>query len=676
MFGMKKKLGLLVGLALIVSMPTGLAKDVVLQIPLSESAAPAAPQDDFYLYVNGDWIKKAIIPPDEALTDPTEDLVILTRKQLTDITQEAVKNRASYAKESDEARVADFYACITDKKGRNAAGLGDLAKPLQEIERASSVQEYAETMASLSRTYGFSGGVLGGVDITRDRIENDRYAAEIAIPANGLGQELMTQPENAAFQKDYQDYLQQLLILYGRSKEEAAKTAGDVFALEKDIAEHSMKVGELFNPSQSTHRLNRAELRNLYQHLDEEAVLNKAGVGPANGVSFWYTSDIGAIKRVDELSTAERLPVLKAQGICALLQANAPVMTDNYAQAYADFSQKMDGAQAGKSEERRTEELNENILFETYGRLYTAHHFNEQWKAEIQSYVDKILAEYKKRLLNLDWMSEPTKQMAVKKLEHMQICIGAPDAWDEYVDKISVVRPEDGGCLVNNYLELKKMMNEVSWRRFGQPVRKDIWTDMMPQTVNAFYDQQNNSINFPAAYLQTPFYDPREDEATNMGGVGNIIAHEITHSFDSGGAQYDENGRLHNWWAPSDYAEFKKRQTKIIAFFERYVLPDGSRTNGEQTLTENIADLGATCCLTAIIGHHPEQLRHMYTRYALTWREKTTDALLHRRMVDVHALPYVRTNAILSSDNGFYEAYDVKPGDGMYVAPEERIFLW
>lgn len=676
MTGMKKKLGVALGLAWMVCMPTVLARDVVMQQPLPESAAAAAPQDDFYLYVNQDWIKKAVIPADESGTNPTRDLETLTRQQLTSITQEAVKNRASYPDASDEARAADLYACITDKKGRNAVGLGNLAKSLQQIEESSSVQEYAETMAAIGREYGLGGGMLGGTGVSSDPKENKCYVAWIAGPSSGLGRELMTQPENAALQKDYQEYLRELLVLYGRSPEQAAKAAADIFALQKDIASHSLTIGQRSDPSKSIHRLERADLKKLYTQVDAEAMLDKAGVGPSNGVSFWYVLDKGAIARMDSLCTPDNLHVLKEQAICALLDANARLMNDAYEQVSSTFARQMSGAAAEKSEERKAEELNEGLLQENYGRMYADRYFDVKWQADVRSYVDKIMAEYKQRLARLDWMSEPTKQQAVKKLDHMNIYIGKPDAWHEYIDQISIVRPENGGSLINNVMELRRLEAAFDMQKLGQPVRRDVWDDMMPQTANAFYNPLNNSINFPAAYLQPPFYDPQADEATNMGGVGNIIAHEITHAFDSGGAQYDENGCLHNWWTPKDYAEFKNRQAKVIAFYNRYVLPDGTRTNGEQTLTENIADLGASFCTAAIVGNDPEKLRHMYVRYALTWREKRTPESLRLAMADVHALPYARTNAVLSADNSFYRAYDVKPGDGMYAAPEERPLIW
>ena len=671
-----KKLGLVLGLALAAMMPTALAKDVVVQLPLPENAPAVTAQQDFYLHVNADWLKKAKIPADESSVSANSEMNEAVRQQLKDITADAVENRASYADGSDAARIADFYACIVDKAGRNAAGLGLLAKPLQQIEQVGSVQEYAETMADICREYGLGGGMLGGFGNGNDPLKNDRYVAMIAGPAVGLGHELMTQEAGKEMQQVYREYMRDLLVCYGRTPKAAEQAAADIFALEQDIAAHSMAIGALHDPSKSLKRLEAADLKQLYKHVDAAAMLNKAGIGPAQGISFWYTMDIGSIKRLDELCTPERLPVLKEQAICALLMQNAGLLTDEYQQISARAEQNMNGAAAVQSEERRNEELNESLLQDIYGRLYAARYVTAEHKAAIRSYVDRIMAEYRKRLLKLDWMSESTKQAAVKKLDCMRINIDAPEVWPEYLDKITAVRPENGGCLINNVLSVSKELAAYERQQIGKPIRKDLWMGVTPQTVNAFYVPFNNSINLPIAYMQPPNFDPNADDGTNMGGVGNTIAHEITHSFDNTGAQFDENGCLRNWWTPKDYEAFKKRQARVIAYYNRYVLLDGSRTNGEQTLVENIADLGAMSCTTALLRHDQEQLRHMYENYAVSWRIKTSDAVLRQMLTDIHALPYVRTNAVLSADPDFYTVYNVKPGDGMYVPPEERVSIW
>ena len=673
----KQKAGFALGLALTVLMPTALAKDFTMQVPLAENAPTATAQQDFYLHVNGDWISNTPIPADASMVSVPTQLEEQTRGQLKEITRDAVQNRANYAAGSDEARVADLYACVMDRDGRNAAGLGKLAEPLQRIEKAASIQEYAETMADICRQYGMSKGMLGGFWIGKDPQENDRYVVFLNEPSTGMDTGTMTAAEGAAFRQAYQDHMQELLVLYGRDRAAAAKSAAAVLALEKDIAGHSMTAADSMDPSKTLHKMQLPQLKKLYQHIDLVRMLDAAGIGPGSGNAVWYLHDPRAIARMDELCTPDRLPVLKDQAILSLLLEHQDLLNDAYGQAHLDYIQRLFGTQKPMSAELQAELVTESVLAEIYGRLYAARYFSPQKKEAVQAYLDLILQEYKKRLTKLDWLSDATRQRAIKKLEHMTVHIGAPDAWPEYLDQITMTAPQEGGCLINNVMEIRRLITKYMRQQLGQPVRRDFWPGFRPQTINAIYNVQDNSINFSAAILQPPYFDLQADRAVNLGGIGDVMAHEITHAFDSSGAQYDENGRLRSWWTPADYAAFKKRQDKVVAYYNRYVLPDGRRTNGAQTMNENIADLGAVSCLTSIIGPDPEALRRMYTNLAVVSRESINAAQLQMYLTnDEHALHYARVDGVLSSTDGFYAAFNVQPGDGMYVPPEERVSIW
>jgi len=250
-----------------------------------------------------------------------------------------------------------------------------------------------------------------------------------------------------------------------------------------------------------------------------------------------------------------------------------------------------------------------------------------------------------------------------------------PGEWQPVIDLIRIKSPKQGGTLIGNVLGITKTSLDYSYGLLNKPVDRKIWSEL-PQTVNAGYYPSDNSINFPAGILQQAFYDHRASRETNLGGVGMVIAHEMTHSFDNNGAQYNEHGAISNWWTENDYKEFEKRQANIIKFYDRYKFGGGMSENGTQTLSENIADLGAMSCLTSIVGDDPAKLREVYANFAVIWRSLLTDEELRGCMTDVHSVPYVRVDAVLSSTDGFYKAYDLKPGDPMYAAPEERARLW
>jgi putative endopeptidase len=635
--------------------------------------APAA-QDDYYLHVNYSWLKDHKIPATESEYSSFMAARDRVKERLAAITRDCVKNRAHYQDAGDEAKIADLRGCISDFKSRNRAGFGGLSKPLAEIEKVSSLKDYALLMARLGREYGF-GALVGGYSIGSEPIKADRYVVYIDEPSLGLGKEFLAEPRNEKYFQLYRDYMRDLLVLYGRPQSEAEREAKEFFALQQDLAAHSMSIGDLYNPSKSTHKLSLQELEALYSNFDVPAMLKEAQIGPENGVSSWYVSDPNLIRRFNELFTPDRLPLFKDFAICEMLRQNAVLLTKQYSDLAYEHGRKMSGAPKLKSASKRADELCQGLLDLNYGRLYAKKYFSEQSRSEVRSYISLVMDEYRKKLTNLDWMDAATRKQALKKLDTMVVRIGYPDKWPDYVDKYRVVRKEDGGVLIDNVLAMQALQWQRLKDRIGKPVDRTEWT-LPPQTVNAFYRRADNSINFPAGILQPPFFDPKADRETNLGGVGMVIAHEMTHSFDSNGSQYDETGALRDWWTAEDKREFQSRQAGIVRFYGRYRIQEGVYQNGEQTISENIADLGAMSCLTDIVGDDLEGLKRVYTNYAKIWAWLMRDSSVRFQLTNVHAFPCVRVDAVLSSTDGFYRAYGVKPGDGMYVKPEDRARLW
>jgi putative endopeptidase len=284
-------------------------------------------------------------------------------------------------------------------------------------------------------------------------------------------------------------------------------------------------------------------------------------------------------------------------------------------------------------------------------------------------------------LAGLDWMSEATKQRAILKLDTMTMNVGWPDVWpDSYLDNYSVKSVKDGGSLINSIIDYDIIVNRHQYSLFGTKVDKTAWPDDLnftPQTVNAFYNPYSNSINILAGIMQAPFYDAKASEPANLGGIGFGIAHEITHAFDAAGSEYDEHGTLNNWWTDADRAAFIEKTGAISKYYSRYEAGSLGMVNGELTLTENIADLGAMQCVTAVIGeNNTNGIRQCCTNFAVCWRLKAKKNYYQRQFANIHSPNPVRTDGVLSSTDAFYTAYDVQPGDGMYVAPEDRVGIW
>ncbi len=672
-----KKMTAALTLALLLSASASFAKapDFTVQVPYTGNGTPTTPQQDYYLHMNAAWLKNAKIAPDEGSNSSFTIAGDKTNKQLIEMTKQAIRHQSAGTATMDEKNIANMYACIKDQKGRDKAGLGNLSPLLKRIENITNLQEYAETMADMSKQGLVKNSMIGGFDTINDLIDNDRYAIGLEPPST-LPREFVEDKKNDAFLTKYKSYIRDVLHLYGRSTEAASKSAEDILNLQKDLSLHSYTVAEKANPSKISNKLNLTELQKLYSHVNVTAMLDAGGIGPKAGIQNWYVLDPGLASRLNELYTPDRLSTLKEYAIFSILGGYSNYLGQDYQKLSAAFDISASGAASEPSPEKRDLQLNESLLSFSYGRQYAITYFDEARKNLVKSYVQLIMDTYRTKLQNLTWMTPETKKMALKKLDNMDINIGYPEAWQEYIDHLDIKSPKEGGVLINNVLTLFDQINTWQRNRVGMAVRKDLWDNMTPQTINAAYNPANNSINFPASILQPPFFDAKASREANLGRIGSCIAHEITHCFDNNGAQFDELGRQRNWWQPSDYAEFKKRQEKVAAYYSRYVLPDGTHVKGEQTLSEDIADLGALSCITEIIGHNPKDLRQAYENYGILWRQKFTDQYLQFYLTDIHSLHYIRTDGVLSTTDGFYEAYQIVPGDPMYVAPEDRVHLW
>ena len=651
------------------------AKDVSVQLDVE--GLPEAPraQDDFYLHVNYDWLKNTPIPEDAGRVDGFSGLDQQVRMRLQAITINAQQKLQAGKANHDEKNIAALYACIQDEAGRRQAGLGKLAEPLQRIENVQTVQEYADEMARLSHDLGTS-GLLGSYTVDNDPYDNAVRVVWLNPPDTGLRQSFLVDSANETYHGYYQDYIRGILELYGRSPEMAEHEAQEIFALQQDLAKHSLPAGQLYNTAEAIHPLSLSELQRIYRAVDAKKMLQAGGIAPEDGVKGWYISDPAAIRRVNQLLTPQKLSLFKEYAVFRLLSEHSACLDASYAGITERYNQKMSGAAEAKSPERENLDLCEKLLEETYGRQYAQLYFHRDDCVDVENYAKQIIAAYRLKLQNIDWLSKSTIQKAVLKLDTMRLNIGYPAEWPDYLDTDTVLSPAEGGTLIDNVLLLERHRCQAAAASIGRPVDRNLWRGIVPQTVNAFYYAADNSINFPAGILQAPLYDKQADPMQNLGGIGMLIAHEITHSFDSSGAQYDELGRIRNWWTLRDRQAYAKRQNAIAYFYTRYRFPDGSWENGRRTLLEDTADLGALSCLTDLAGGDKEKLQRLYTSYAMTWRDKFTTAKFRTLLTDAHAISAVRVNAVLSATDAFYKAFDVKEGDGMYVEPKDRVNLW
>ena len=351
-------------------------------------------------------------------------------------------------------------------------------------------------------------------------------------------------------------------------------------------------------------------------------------------------------------------------------------LSEDFLTAAVEYANQITGATGSIPDEEKAMNAVQGFFTDEIGKLYCDHYFSKESKADVEKLVKEIIAAYKKKIEAVDWMTAETKKNAIKKLDTMKIKIGYPEKWDDY-SKLEIKSYEEGGSLLQNSLSIMNWQNEQAIDELDKPVDKTEF-GFPPQMVNACYDPSNNDLTFPAAILQAPYYDIKQSREKNLGAIGVVIAHEISHAFDTSGANFDCNGNLVQWWTPEDYAKFQEKANTFKTFYSNITTDSGDKVNGDLTVGENIADITAMSCMLDIMKEmdHPDY-KAFFESWANAWHmistPEYTKLLLEQ---DVHSPNKVRANAVVQQFQEFYDTYDVKEGDGMYVKPEDRLKLF
>lgn len=369
--------------------------------------------------------------------------------------------------------------------------------------------------------------------------------------------------------------------------------------------------------------------------------------------------------------------MLKTSAKLSLLTGFGSCLSQDFTDVSNTFSREYLGVSGEQSDVDIAVMSVSSVMPDYIGELYAERYFTEEAKQNAEKMVDDIISVYKDRIKKLTWMSEETKKKALNKLEKMNKKIGYPDEFETYLDNAEIKSFADGGSCFDNIIQIAKAAKEEALSYQGKTVDKTKWL-MYPYTVNACYDVTSNDITFPAAILQPPMYDVNASYEENLGGIGYIIAHEITHAFDNNGAKFDENGNVADWWTPEDYAEFEKLCDKVIQFYDGQEGIAGIPMNGRLTLSENVSDLGAVQCITEVASRleNPDYQK-LYRAIANSWAStKTREYASYAAGIDVHSEDKLRVNRVIVNCDEFYKAFGISENDGMYVALENRICIW
>lgn len=628
-------------------------------------------QDDYYEFINQRLLSRIELAATDAHWDWFGELNAVVSSEMDDIIEELANDGQTYEKGSAEQKIKDLYECVSNMENREATGLGPLNPHMDSIRKASTIAEYVDAMAHLSGEFGFS-SIVGGYTVMQDKADSSEYAVYMLYADTLIGKEYVEGENTQEYVDLYLDYINNMLMEFGMSASEAAVSTDSIEGLLRDICASTLTTEQMYDPSITYNVYTAQELQELYTNIDVEKMLQTLRI---DGQDKYIVMDVEQAKKINSLLVEENLQALKDYSTFVLLNDTAEYANERYAKLSDDMKNALYGITESWGDETTWKRLTQDLLPWDFGMIYVEEHFSAKDKEEVEQMIQRILQEYEVIISRQEWMSSETKKKAIKKLETMQIKIGYPDKWPAAKDMMQVTPISEGGSLLSNWLVSMQVAIEDSLDKIGTKVDRSEW-DVTPQTINAMYDPLNNEIIFPAAILQAPFYDSDNSDGANLGGIGFVIAHEVSHAFDSSGALYDENGNYNVWWTEEELEEYNRLSQSIVDYYNEYEMM-GVKVNGELTLMENIADLGAMTCITSIIGDDAQALDEAFGQMTYNWAsEDTTSYMLYLLNTDTHSPNKIRVNAVLSSCDAFYKIYDIKETDGMYVAPKDRVGIW
>ncbi|QIM19491.1 peptidase M13 [Leucobacter coleopterorum] len=651
-------------------------------IDLAELDPSIRPQDDLFRHVNGKWIARTEIPADKArygsfavLAENAEEAV---RDIITGTAAPAAGALAEGASEAD--KVAALYASFMDTERVDALGATPIAADLKRAFGVGSIAQLIELVGELERQ-GLGG--FAGMFIDNDPGDPDRYIVFVMQGGIGLPDESYYREEQFAEVRDqYRAHIARMFELAGIA--DAPRLAELAYELERRIAaSHWDKVAS--RDIQKLYNLRTFEgLQEIMPQLDWRAYLAAMGA-PEAAFAEVVVGQPEALAGLAGLLVEEELEAWQAWLAWAIVRGSAALLSQEISRANFEFyGTALTGATEQRERWRRGVSFVEGAMGEAVGRIYVERHFDEDAKAAMDGLVEHLIEAYRDSIQQLDWMGAETKVRALEKLDRFTPKIGYPVKWRDY-SAITV----DSGDLLGNSRQVAEYEFNRELGKLGKPIDRDEWF-MTPQTVNAYYNPGFNEIVFPAAILQPPFFDKNTDAAANFGAIGAVIGHEIGHGFDDQGSRYDGDGKLTDWWTEEDRAAFEQRTGALIGQYNELSPEgaDGQTVNGELTIGENIGDLGGLAIawkayLRSLAGAESPVIdgltgaERFFLSWSQAWQQKSRPEETVRLLtIDPHSPNEFRCNQIVANLDAFHEAYNTKPGDKLWLDPEQRVSIW
>ncbi len=652
---------------IIVQAADGSKKKETVTVTVRDNDSVLRLQDDFYQAINASVINAHPLKENEGQWSQFEQLSDSVDDKLNGLIDSLVAKKDSYADGTMEQKIIDYYLLYRDIDARDQTSIEPLRPYLTKIDEAQTVAEFINVLAQLG---GFGLNSILNFDIQPDTTDSNRYVLTDKGPSYCLMKEYLQGEANEPIRQALKNYIRQLFVLAGESDANAAKIAEQLYPFQEELSLDGLSIADQYDISRYYNLYTKDELASLYSNCDIIKFLSDIGITSFDRCIVW---DVENAKKINSLLTQDNLELLKNNAKLMLFVQCATYLTSSHYSAVQDFSLLLTGDGEEANPDLRAKAKTQSMFSWEFGKLYADNYCSAETKKQIEDMAEQMIQTYRGRLAKLDWLSEATKQKAIAKLDAMKIKIGYPQEFPSYYDNVSI---DPSKSLLENTMQIWKALNANGQKYLDEGVDKTLWSTT-PQTVNAFYNPFNNDITIPAGILQAPYYDKDADYAQNLGGIGTLIAHEITHAFDTNGSRYDENGNLNDWWTKEDYAQFLAKAQKVQEYYSGFEIANGIFQNGVQTVTENIADMGAMSCVLELAGDDKAAQRSIFESNANIWASKESDAFRDFMLVsDVHSHNKIRVNAILPLFEQFYSVYDIKQTDAMYIAPEDRVQIW
>lgn len=643
-----------------------------------------SPKDDFFNYVNGAWLEKSEIPEDRTRWGSFDELRKKTDADALSILKNAAEDE-SLDPNSDQGKAVALFKTILDTEARNQQGVKPVEPYLAKIDAVKDVNDLQNLLIEMEPLGGV--GFVGfgvGAD-SKDSNKNVVYLGAGSLGLPDRDYYVKDDADSKEKREKYVAHIARMLQFLGDSEEEAKKEANQILAFETKLAEPRMDKVERRDARKRYNPRAVSDLQNMVPAINWRGYLDGIGMKEVDTVIVSQLKYTNALQNIlKEGNVADWKAYLR----WSVFNRAAGMLSEDIEKANWEFySKTLRGAEKQRPLEERALARVNRTLGEAVGKLYVAEKFPPEAKVKAEKMIANVLKAFENRIKVLPWMGEETKQKAIEKLQATTVKVAYPDEWKDY-SKLEVQSVENGGSYFQNMLNASKWNFQEDLDKLGKPVDKSEWY-MAPQVVNAYFNPSYNEIVFPAAILQPPFYNYTADEAVNYGGIGAVIGHEISHSFDDSGARFDKDGNLNNWWTDEDLKQFEALGKALADQYSAIeVLPE-TKINGEFTLGENIGDLGGVnAAYDGLLLHFeqngkPEPIdgftaeQRFFMSWATVWRSKYRDeALKNQIKTDPHSPGMTRAVQPLLNVDAFYEAFDIKEGDKMYLSPEERVKIW